>query len=160
MGTKYHRLPRYRYKGRVSASFTLCVQDRRCLFSEPDVVRSFADFLKEIAENRIFNVVFCFMPDHAHLIFMGTSHDSDLILGVEDFKQLTGHWLGANHPEFKWQKSFYDRVIRSTEELAATVRYVLDNPVRAGLVSNWFEYPYTGAIGVDLKTFLEELAPY
>jgi REP element-mobilizing transposase RayT len=160
MGTAHHRLPRDRYKGRVSAAFTLCVRDRRLLFVEPYIVRSFVDFLKQVAEKRIFNVVFCFMPDHAHLISLGTNDESDLILGLEEFKQVTGHWLGANHPEFKWQKSFYDRVIRSTEELAATVRYVLDNPVRAGLVSNWFEYPYTGAVGFDLNTFLDELRPY
>ena len=51
-------------------------------------------------------------------------------------------------------------MIRNTEELAATVRYVLDNPVRAGLASYWFEYPYTGAIGLDLPAFLDELGPY
>jgi len=160
MGTKHHRLPRDRYRGRVSAAFTLCLQDHRTLFVEPSIVRCFADFLRKVAENGIFNVVFCFMPDHCHLISMGIGDDSDLILGVEEFKQLTGHWLSTNYPEFKWEKSFYDRIIRNTEELAATVRYVLDNPVRGGLVSNWYEYPYSGSIGLDLDTFLEELAPY
>ena len=138
MGTKHHRLPRDPYRGRVSGSFTLCIRDRRTLFVNACIVRAFADILQEVAENRIFNVVFCFMPDHAHLIFLGISDDSDLILGLEEFKQETGHWLGANYPGFTWQKSFYDRIIRNTEELAATVRYVLANPVRAGLVPEWF----------------------
>jgi putative transposase len=124
------------------------------------IVRCFADFLRKVAEKRTFNAVFCFMPDHTHLIFLGTSDHSDLLLGLEEFKQITGHWLGTNYPEFKWQKGFYDRLIRNTEELAATVRYVLDNPVRVGLVSNWLEYPYTGSIGLDLRTLLEELRPY
>jgi REP element-mobilizing transposase RayT len=109
MGTKHHRLPRDRYHGRVCASFTLYVQDRRTLVRQPGVVRSFADFLKQVAENRIFNVVFCFMPDHCHLISVGTGDDSDLIWGVEEFKQLTGHWLGSNYPEFKWEKKRFHR---------------------------------------------------
>jgi REP element-mobilizing transposase RayT len=106
MGTAHHRLPRDRYKGRVWASFTLCVQDRGQLFTISRVIRAFGDFLREVAENRFFNAVFCFMPDHLHLILMGTHDASDLILGVEEFKQRTGHWLGTNYPEFSGRRAF------------------------------------------------------
>jgi REP element-mobilizing transposase RayT len=97
------------------------------------------------------------MPDHLHLIILGKHDDSNVLRGVEDFKQLSGYWLASNFSEIKWQKSFHDRIIRA-QEFADKVRYVLDNPVRAGFVLNWREFPFSGAIGLDLEVLLEELA--
>jgi len=57
----------------------------------------------------------------------------------------------------RWERSFYDRIIRA-RELGNKVRYVLNNPVRARLVSDWRDYPFTGAIGLDLEVFVEELS--
>ena len=115
-------------------------------------------FLRQVADRHTFWVIYCFMPDHAHLIFMGRAGDSDILQGVEDFKQSSGYWLESNYFLTSWQKSFHDRIIRA-RELGLGVRYALDNPVREGLVSHWREYPFLGAIGLDLETFLEELGP-
>jgi len=41
-----------------------------------------------------------------------------------------------------WQTESFDRVLRSSENLDAKVGYVLENPVRRGLVSNWRDYPW------------------
>jgi REP element-mobilizing transposase RayT len=121
-------------------------------------VNAFVFLLKQVAEKYDFRPIYCFMPDHLHLISLGRSDHSDILLGVEDFKQLSGHWLGDQMPTVRWQKSFFDCVIRQPE-LGSIVGYILDNPVRARLVAHWREYPFTGAIGMDLETFLEELGP-
>jgi REP element-mobilizing transposase RayT len=42
-----------------------------------------------------------------------------------------------------WQDESYDHVIRDSEEYIRTVNYVLENPVGAGLVSKWDEWPWT-----------------
>jgi hypothetical protein len=42
-----------------------------------------------------------------------------------------------------WQTESFDRVLRSSESLDAKVAYILDNPVRAGLVSKWDNYAWT-----------------
>jgi REP element-mobilizing transposase RayT len=144
----------------VSAAFTLCIEQRKEVFTTYTTVRVFADFLGRVAEKRLFKAVYCFMPDHLHLVCVSRSDNTDLLSAIEEFKQKTGFWLGSCIPGIRWQKSFHDRVIRSTEELAAAVRYMLDNPVRSGLVSVWEDYPFIGAVGLDLKTFLEEMKPY
>jgi putative transposase len=41
-----------------------------------------------------------------------------------------------------WQKSAYDHVLRAGEDLKATIQYVLNNPVRKGLVASPGDYPY------------------
>ena len=42
-----------------------------------------------------------------------------------------------------WQTESFDRVLRSSESLDAKVAYILDNPVRAGLVSRSGDYAWT-----------------
>jgi len=39
-----------------------------------------------------------------------------------------------------WQTESFDRVLRSSESLDAKIQYILDNPVRKGLASQWTEY--------------------
>lgn len=58
---------------------------------------------------------------------------------------------------YRWQKDFYDRIIRSDRELAEQLRYLADNPVRKGLVSHWSQYPFTGAIGIDLHNVMDAM---
>ena len=42
-----------------------------------------------------------------------------------------------------WQEESFDRIIRSSESLDAKVAYILENPVRKGLVSDWRQYRWT-----------------
>jgi REP element-mobilizing transposase RayT len=94
------------------------------------------------------------MPDHQHLIVSGTGDDADLWKTIVAYKQKTGFWLYKNKPSIKWQKDFYDHIIRSDENLAVQIRYILDNPVRKGLVGSWQEYPHKGAVGCSLEEVL------
>jgi hypothetical protein len=45
-----------------------------------------------------------------------------------------------------WQKDYFDHVIRSRESYEQKWLYVRDNPVRAGLVRRFEEWPYAGEI--------------
>ncbi|HZT82981.1 MAG TPA: hypothetical protein VFA26_22315 [Gemmataceae bacterium] len=75
-----------------------------------------------------------------------------------DYKQQTGYWLARYKPAVKCQKDFYDHIIRVGEDLGPQVRYATNNPVRRGLVKEWCDYPFTGAIGIDLRTMMEDAA--
>jgi REP element-mobilizing transposase RayT len=96
------------------------------------------------------------MPDHLHVILQGQDDSSDTWRAMVDFKQKTGFWFGRNRPRDAWQKDFYDHIIRADDDLGAQIRYTADNPVRKGLVRLWSEYPFTGAIGIDLKDILAD----
>jgi REP element-mobilizing transposase RayT len=47
-----------------------------------------------------------------------------------------------------WQKGFHDRALRREDDLAEVARYVVSNPVRAGLVSKTGAYSHWDAIWV------------
>jgi hypothetical protein len=99
------------------------------VFARPEIVPVFVVFLQEVAEKYDFRAIYCFMPEHLHLIALGNGDASNLLRGVQVFKQRTGYWFSARFLSFGWQKSFHDRIIRE-KELGFHVRYVLDNPVR------------------------------
>jgi putative transposase len=155
---KTHRLDRELYKGIVSVSFTLCILDKKPAFIESDIVDAFIEILTDLVRKAPYKIpVFCFMPDHLHLIIQGTSGDSDIWKTVVAFKQRSGFWLASNRPAIKWQKDFYDHIIRNDEKLTIQIKYILDNPMRNGLTLSWEQYPYKGAIGYALDDVLKDI---
>ena len=97
------------------------------------------------------------MPDHQHLIVSGTGVEADTLKFIKAYKQKTGYWLAKNQIKTCWQKDFFDHIIRKEEDLVHVAKYVLDNPVRKGLVENWQDYPFKGAIGCKLEDIVESI---
>ena len=48
-----------------------------------------------------------------------------------------------------WQDGYHERVLRHDQATSLVITYMLDNPVRAGLVSNAVDYPYGWTIDLD-----------
>jgi REP element-mobilizing transposase RayT len=154
---KRHRLPETAYRGEVSVAFTLCVQDRRNIFLNSSIIAPFIDILKSLVDRSDYIIpVYCVMPDHQHLIVTGTSQQADVLNFIKMYKQKTGYWLSRNLSA-KWQKDFYDHVIRKEEKLISIARYILDNPVRKSLVAHWDDYPFKGAVGCNLENILHSM---
>ncbi len=149
---KKHRLSLQCYEGRVRASFTLCIDQKKIFFIEKKVVDSFLEILLEVKnKDNCKNWICTFMPEHVHLILDGNSDKTNLWKTVVSFKQKTGFWLSKNKPEIQWQKSFYDHVFREDDDLRKHIRYILNNPVRRGLVDNWKDYKFSGSLDFDLE---------
>ena len=157
MHTKHHRSPNECYQGHISTAFTFCLEGRPLFFETTGIVGVFVESLTKVVQQQDFCAVYCFMPDHMHLVLFGNTNEANSLRAVELFKQSTGYWLQRNYLRIKWQKGFMDRILRESE-LGPVVRYTLDNPVRRGLVSQWREYPFTGAIGLDLEQLVADLA--
>ena len=149
---KTHRLPRDAYHGEVTVAFTVCVEKKRPLFIDTSVVDLFVRFLiSAIKKNDSMALIYCFMPEHVHLILQGTTFSANVWRAIVDFKQQSGFWLGEHRQMYRWQRGFFDHIIRQNEDLSAQIRYISQNPIRRGLVQAWDEYPYTGAHGIHLK---------
>ena len=152
---KKHRLPLACYIGPIRASFTLCIQNRHPIFVNAEIVNLFVNTLNDAKrQQRCENWAYIFMPDHAHIVFEGTSTCQNLWKAMVLFKQNTGYWLSKNMPEIKWQKNFYDRIHRTEDELLNHILYIVNNPVRKGLVTHWQEYPFTGSLDNDLSAIV------
>jgi putative transposase len=41
-----------------------------------------------------------------------------------------------------WQREYFDRILRSAEDIRTKAEYICENPVRAGLVERVDDYPW------------------
>lgn len=149
------RLPGVSYVGIQRYLLTLCTAERRTWFADARVADQVQSQLLHSAADHGFVIpVYCLMPDHAHLLVEGTTPGSDLPRFVSSFKQKSGFAFARQRPERLWQIGYHDRILRNDEATLAVVRYILENPVRAGLVARFSDYRYSGSD----RYSLEELA--
>jgi len=89
------------------------------------------------------------MPDHVHVVF--TPLISSAKNEIYSLAVIMGAIKGASAQLINrelgrlgrvWQTESFDRVLRSSESLDAKIAYILENPVRAGLVSTCTEYQW------------------
>ncbi len=125
---------------------TLCVHMRRPVFTSADTVSPALGQFRHSAERYGFaQLAYCFMPDHLHLLSEARTVESDLVRFVHDAKQRTGYAFKRRTGERLWQPGFYDHVLRDEDDVVAVVRYIVTNPVRAGLAREIGEYPFCGS---------------
>ncbi|WP_415040433.1 REP-associated tyrosine transposase [Alcanivorax sp.] len=80
------------------------------------------------------------MPDHIHWL-LSTTEKHDLSQIIRMVKARVS--LYQNQPV--WQPGFHDHALRSEQALKPTARYIIANPVRAGLVASVRDYPFWNA---------------
>jgi len=86
------------------------------------------------------------MPDHIHL-FVSPPRNLRLENYVRLLKQHLNRALRVDLPNGRlWQPGFFDHLIRAHESYQEKWEYVLQNPVRAGLVERSQDWPYQGEI--------------
>ena len=142
------RLPNRSYTGLAQYFLTFCVIERRPAFKEAAVVQeTLAQFQRPAAEERFEIRAYCFMPDHVHLLAMGVAADSDLRRFVKTAKERSGRAYRKRAGKRLWQEGYFERVLRDEAEARKCARYVVLNPVRAGLVRAPTDYPHVGSTG-------------
>jgi putative transposase len=140
------RLKTFEYRGNYRYSLTFCTEGRCPAFSRVEVVEATLGQILRTALDQEFHVLaYCFMPDHLHLIVEGASDQADLRHFVRLAKQRSGYQAARLLACTLWQASFYDRVLRDSEPSIDVIKYVLGNPVRAGLAKCIEEYPFLGS---------------
>jgi REP element-mobilizing transposase RayT len=117
---------------------TLCVEHREPVLANEAAFIAFHHALRKLRGWQILAAIL--MPDHIHIIAAPTE-DRDAKVGnlSAALKRWMRQKLGAS---WKWQRGSFDRLLRSDESLHDKWLYVEENPVRAGLVSRWEDWPY------------------
>ncbi len=134
------------YVGKVSYSLEFTTDQRAPLLVNPDALNLAVSQILRAARERGFTVVaYCVMPDHAHLVIDGERGDSDCLAFIKAAKQYSGYYFKQAYQRRLWQRYGYERFIRDDTERALAIRYLLANPVRAGLVDDPRKYVGLGS---------------
>jgi putative transposase len=140
------RLPALSYVGTCRYSVRFCTAARARLFaSEEAVGLVLSQFLRAARETGMELLAYCFMPDHVHLLVEGTGDSSDGRRFISLAKQYSGFYFARRFGRRLWQPYGYERVLRNDEATLVVARYILENPIRAGLVEVAEDYPYLGS---------------
>ena len=128
---------------RVTYFVTLCVKDRRHVLAQRNVFAAIERFCRENENwNTIAAVV---MPDHIHaLVSPKLNRDERITRFSAALKRFISRETRAT---WQWQHGVFDRLLRRQEFGESKWGYMRENPVRAGFVDNWEEWPYF--IGYD-----------
>jgi len=141
-----HRLDPDQYAGYRLYSLTICTCHRAHRFTNQLVVELVQSQILRTATKEGYEVLaYCFMPDHVHLVVAGMREEVDLRRFVSASKQASGFDCARARRGRLWQENFFDRTIRRSDDLRAIIAYMLNNPVRKGLVDDLRHYPYWGS---------------
>jgi putative transposase len=114
-----------------------------------------SQILRAADEQGFVIVAYCFMPDHLHLLIEGETESSDCLRFIARAKQCAGFYYAKTFSGRLWQRYGFEHVLRDDEITTVVARYILENPVRAGLVQSVEKYPYVGSKVYPLADLLE-----
>jgi putative transposase len=141
------RLPREYYQADAVVHWTLTIVDRRQGRLTSDLHVQFRELMFHVAAREgLACPVYCLMPDHLHLVWMGLRLDTDQ---VNAMAFLRTHLEPILKPA-RFQPQPQDNVLREEERrrnaFAKVCFYIAANPVRAELIQETEVWPYTGCI--------------
>jgi putative transposase len=145
------RLREFNYVGPYRYFLTICTYENRPLFTDRWPYAEIVVILSQAAAKLGFDVLaYTFMPDHFHLLVEGRE-GGDLREFVRLFKSRSSYSYKRLTGVPLWQSSYYDRVLRKDEDSLKVAEYIINNPVRRGLVSDALQYPYSGSFVCPLS---------
>jgi len=142
-----HHSMHQRFNTPIIVFLTVCTKDRR-----PILANGAAHELLRLAwiEARLWMVGrYIIMPDHIHLFCAPAELAvQPLIKWVSFWKsQAARNWARSKQLPI-WQRHFWDTQLRRGESYDTKWEYVVENPVRGGLVKRSEDWPYQGELNI------------
>ncbi|WP_417615681.1 REP-associated tyrosine transposase [Oceanisphaera sp.] len=127
---------------------TICTRYRQPVFSNWQTGRLAVQEFKHVqSQLGVQSLAWVLMPDHLHWLLQ-LNKEASLARTVSIFKGRSARNINQYLARTGglWQKGFYEQAIRQDEDLRQIARYIVANPLRAGLVQKIGNYPLWDAI--------------
>jgi putative transposase len=127
-----------RWEQSVVYFVTICVANRKPVLANHRSFTAFKNAAARLSDWTILAAIL--MPDHLHII---ASPVSDRDAKVGNLSAAIKRWMREELKDsWQWQPGCFDRLLRSDESLRDKWLYLEENPVRAGLVTRWQDWPF------------------
>lgn len=138
-------------RGRISNPgytylITTVIADRRPLLADFQSARLLiAEMRTACSAGAVESLAWVVMPDHLHWLL--TLRQGSLASLMKQIKARSSRHINQQLglAGRLWQPGYYDRAARSDDDLRAMARYIIANPVRAGIVATVGDYPFWDA---------------
>jgi len=133
---KSNRLPNYDHSAYNYYFITICSNENKCIFGEPDRLNWIGNVVKEhiLRLSSYYHSVtvdkFSVMPNHVHLIICHEGKDDPAIPQIINLLK-TGitKEVRIRYPDISvWQRSFHDHIIRNQKSYEKIWLYIDANP--------------------------------
>jgi putative transposase len=145
------RLPPEYYRGLAYVHWSMTIDERKTGWLVPILYYKFREILTHTAlRYGLCCPLYCCMPDHFHLLWMGIFGNCDQRTAARFFRRQMNIPLAKLGVQL--QKQPYDHVLRDDDRkpaaFDAVAEYIARNPERAGLVpvDEFRGYPYSGCL--------------
>lgn len=121
--------------------------ERRPLFADLAAARAVILAMRRLHEDGwLHSHAWVLMPDHLHWLF-ALGGRASLSATLNRFKSGSAHAVRGTSPAAArvWQTGYFDHGVRSDEDLRGIARYIVANPLRAGLCQSVGEYSWWDA---------------
>jgi len=126
---------------------TTCTANRRHILATEAIHESFLHFAEEGPEHGAWIGADVLMPDHVHAFVAIDDQKTSLSEWMKSLKNALSKTMRSKRkPAPHWQKTFFDHALRGADSYTEKWHYVRENPVRAGFVRRWQDWPFQGEI--------------
>ncbi len=133
--------------GRYDKALDACSVGPRWL-EEPEIAELIVDALHHRDEQVYRLDAYAIMPNHVHLLYTPLQTEAGEYIAIADIMQSLKRYTAQqanillNRSGQFWQHESYDHASRDTGETERIIRYILNNPVKAGLANSWHDWPW------------------
>ena len=124
-----------------------------CALRHPLLAEVMQQTLQKFDGERYRLIAWCIMPNHVHVLI---EPEISLPKILQSWKSFTGSWAISHNAELGhgvsrmaknhfWMREYWDRYIRDEEHFNRTINYIHNNPVKAGLCSEAYDWRWSSA---------------
>lgn len=123
-----------------------------CALGHPALAAVLQTTMLKFDGDRYRIIAWCIMPNHVHVLIEAHAELGKI---VQSWKSFSGRWAMMNNAELGlgvpgralWMREYWDRYIRTAEHFNNVVRYIEENPVKAGLCARAEDWEWSSAGG-------------
>ena len=143
MAPEQIRIPRKKYFVQFDAYLDKANSNESHLMN-PAIARLVSEAIHFRDQKEYDLMAYCIMPNHVHMMFVGRNDISPYKI----LQSLKRHTAREANKVLKrtgafWQHESYDQMVRDDKEFENILSYILNNPIKAGLVKNWKDWEWS-----------------